>query len=329
MYLARVVALGAGIPKEAPSYTVNFLCGTGVQTIVSAAHAIQAGEADVALAGGAESMSRGPYWTSGPRWGARLREPRLVDSVAGALTDPFDGQPLGVTAERIAVRHGISRERQDAYAAESHRRAAAACSAGRFASEIVAVDTASRRGTTRVDRDERIRIDASTAELATLKPAFAREGTVTAGNASGLADGGAAVVLMSARAARRRGAPVLGRVVASASCGVDPRVMGLGPVPAVRKALERAGRSLADVGAIELSEAFAAQALAVIDALALDDAMVNPDGGVIALGHPVAATGTALVVKLLAQMQRDDRELGLVTLCVGGGHGIAMLVQRD
>ncbi|MGB2695563.1 MAG: beta-ketothiolase BktB [Dehalococcoidia bacterium] len=329
MYMARVVGMKAGIPQEVPAYTVNRLCGTGVQSIVSAAQAIQTGEADVALAGGAESMSRGPYWLPAARWGARMGETGVLDSVVGALTDPFDANHMGITAERLAERGSISRERQDAFAAESHRRAAAARAEGRFDEQIVPVEVKVKRETQLFDKDEHIREGIDPDAMAKLRPAFKPDGTVTAGNASGMNDAGAAVVLMSAQEARRRGAPVLARILAYASCGVDPKIMGIGPVPATRTVLERAGRSLDEIGVIELNEAFAAQALAVIDDLGLDEAKVNPNGGAIALGHPVAATGTAITAKLLAEMARGDHELGLATLCIGGGQGIALLLARD
>jgi len=328
MYMARVVGIKSGIPQETPAYTVNRLCGTGVQAIVSAAQTIQTGEAEIALAGGAESMSRGQYWMPGARWGARMGDAPLVDAVVGALTDPFDQDHMGITAERLAERGGISRERQDAFAAESHHRAAAARAGGRFKDQIVPVEVKVKKETISFDQDEHIRAEVDADAMAKLKPAFKGDGTVTAGNASGLNDAGAAVVLMSAKEAERRGAPVLGRILAYASCGVDPRIMGIGPVPATRTVLKRAGRSLDEVGVIELNEAFAAQALAVIDELGLDEQKVNPNGGAIALGHPVAATGAAITVKLLAEMERGDHELGLVTLCIGGGQGIAMLVGR-
>jgi acetyl-CoA C-acetyltransferase len=327
-YMARVVGMKAGVPKETPAFTVNRLCGTGVQALVSACQAIQTGDAEVTLAGGAESMSRGQYWMPGARWGARMGDAPLVDAVVGALTDPFDKDHMGITAERLAERGNIGRERQDAFAAESHRRAAAARAEGRFADQIVPVEVKAKRETVLFDADEHIRAEVDAAAMAKLKPAFRGDGTVTAGNASGLNDAGAAVVLMSAGEAERRGAPVLGRILAYASCGVDPRIMGIGPVPATRTVLERAGRSLDEVGVIELNEAFAAQALAVIDELGLDEAKVNPNGGAIALGHPVAATGAAITVKLLAEMERGDHELGLATLCIGGGQGIALLVGR-
>ena len=329
MYMARVVGMKAGVPKEVPAYTVNRLCGTGVQAIVSASQAIQTGEADVALAGGAESMSRGPYWMPSARWGARMGEAELVDPVMGGLTDPFHSILMGVTAENLAERGSISRERQDAFALESHRRAAAARAEGRFDDQIVPVSVQVKRETAEFTRDEHIREDASAESMAKLPPAFKKDGTVTAGNASGMNDAGAAVVLMSAEKARELGAPVRGRILAYASCGVDPAIMGIGPVPAVRKVLERSARKLEEVQVIELNEAFAAQALAVIDELGLDEEKINPNGGAIALGHPIGATGAAITTKILDEMERRDLELGLVTLCIGGGQGIALLLGRE
>jgi acetyl-CoA C-acetyltransferase len=328
-YMARVVGIKAGVPKEVPAYTVNRLCGTGVQAIVSAAQAIQTGEARVALAGGAESMSRGPYWLPAARWGARMGDAQVVDPVMGALTDPFESILMGVTAENLAERGDISRERQDAFAVRSHQLAARARAEGRFDDQIVAVPVKVKRDTVPFDKDEHIREDASLEGMAKLKPAFKPDGSVTAGNASGMNDAGAAVVLMSAERAAELGAPVQARILAYASCGVEPALMGIGPVPAVRKVLERSGRALQDVQVIELNEAFAAQALAVIDDLGLDEEIVNPNGGAIALGHPIAATGAAITAKLLAEMERRDLELGLVTLCIGGGQGIAMLLARE
>jgi acetyl-CoA C-acetyltransferase len=327
-YMARVVGMKAGVPKEVPAYTVNRLCGTGVQAIVSACQAIQTGEAAVALAGGAESMSRGPYWLPSARWGARMGEAEVVDPVMGALTDPFNSILMGVTAENLAERGSISRERQDEFAVESHRRAARARAEGRFDDQIVPVPVKVKRDTVEFTRDEHIREDASPESMAKLPPVFKRDGTVTAGNASGMNDAGAAVVLMSASKASELGAPVRARILAYASCGVDPAIMGIGPVPAVRKALDRAGRPLDEVQVIELNEAFAAQALAVIDDLGLDEEKVNPNGGAIALGHPIGATGSVLVAKILDEMDRRDLDLGLVTLCIGGGQGIALLLGR-
>jgi acetyl-CoA C-acetyltransferase len=330
MYMARVVGMKAGIPKETAAFTVNRLCGTGVQAIVSAAQAIQSGDVDVALAGGAESMSRGPYWMPDVRWGARMGETQMVDPVMGGLTDPFHDILMGVTAENLAERMGISREDQDAFAVESHRRASAAQEAGRFDEEIVPVAVRVKRDTVDFDKDEHIRHDATLEAMGRLPTVFKKDGgTVTAGNASGMNDAGAAVVLMSDARAKELGAPVRGRILAYASCGVDPEVMGIGPVPAVRKVLERSGRSLDEIGVIELNEAFAAQALAVIRELDLDPERVNPNGGAIALGHPIGATGAAITAKALSEMERGDHELGLVTLCIGGGQGIALLIGRE
>jgi acetyl-CoA C-acetyltransferase len=328
MYLARVVGMKAGIPKEVPAVTVNRLCGTGVQAIVSAAQTIAVGDADVVIAGGAESMSRGPYWVPDARWGARMGETKVLDPVVGGLTDPFNEIHMGVTAENLAESHSISREEQDEFSVESHRRAAAAQEQGLFDDEIVPVELKSKKGTEEFTKDEHVRADASLEALAKLKPVFKPDGTVTAGNASGMNDAGAAVVLMSADKAESLGAPVKARILSYAYCGVDPKVMGIGPVPAVRQALERAGKSLDDVDVIELNEAFAAQSLAVIKDLGLDREKVNPNGGAIALGHPIAATGAVITAKILHEMERRDHDIGLVTLCIGGGQGIAMLLAR-
>jgi acetyl-CoA C-acetyltransferase len=328
-YLARVVGINAGIPEVSPALTLNRLCGSGLQAIVSAAQMIQTGDAEVALAGGAESMSRGAYWIERARWGARMGEASLVDSVVGALTDPFNKIHMGVTAENLAKSHGISREAQDAFAVESHRRAVAAIEASRFESEIVPVEVKQRKETVEFKVDEHARSDVSLEGLAKLKPAFDAGGTVTAGNASGVNDAAAAVVVMSAERAEQMGAPVRGRILSHAVCGVAPETMGIGPVPAVHKALERAGKTLDQVDVVELNEAFAAQALAVLKDLDLDTARVNPNGGAIGLGHPVGATGAILVTKILSEMEREDHKLGLVSLCIGGGQGIAMLVERD
>jgi acetyl-CoA C-acetyltransferase len=329
MYMARVVGMKAGIPKETPAFTVNRLCGTGVQAIVSATQAIQSGDVEVALAGGAESMSRGPYWMPEVRWGSKMGPTKMVDPVMGGLTDPFHEILMGVTAENLAERMSITREEQDAFAVESHRRAAAAREAGRFDDEIVPVPVKVKRDTVDFTRDEHIREDASLETMAKLPAVFKKEGgTVTAGNASGMNDAGAAVVLMSAEKAAELGAPVRARILSYASCGVDPEIMGIGPVPAVRKVLDRAGVKLEDIGVIELNEAFSAQALAVMKDLDLDPAKVNPNCGAVALGHPIGATGAAITAKALSEMERGDHEYGLVTLCIGGGQGIAMLLGR-
>jgi len=328
-YMARVVGMKAGVPKEVPAYTVNRLCGTGVQAIVSAAQTIQTGEARVVLAGGAESMSRGPYWVPSARWGARMSDASMVDSVVGTLTDPFAHTHMGITAENLAKRGHISRERQDEYAVRSHQKAAHAREKGWFAEEIVPVPVTARREVIEFTVDEHIRPDATSESMARLRPAFDPDGTVTAGNASGVNDAGAALVLMSAERARELGAPVRARILAYGSCGVEPSIMGIGPVPAVKRVLERAGHSSDEIEVIELNEAFAAQTLAVIDDLGLDEEKVNPNGGAIALGHPIAATGAVITTKILSEMQRRDLHLGLVTLCIGGGQGIALLLARD
>jgi acetyl-CoA C-acetyltransferase len=329
MYMARVVGIKAGIPKEVPAVTVNRLCGTGVQSIVSGAQAIQTGDAEVVVAGGAESMSRGPYWMPSGRFGARMGEAEMLDPVVGGLTDPFSRIHMGVTAENLAESHSISREEQDEFALESHRRAADATESGRFEDEIVPVPVKAKKETVDFERDEHVRADASMESLAKLKPAFKPDGTVTAGNASGMNDAGAAVVLMHEKKAEELGAPVRARILSYAYCGVEPKTMGIGPVPATGKALERAGRSLDEVEVIELNEAFAAQSLAVIKDLGLDREKVNPNGGAIAMGHPIAATGSIITAKILSEMERQDHKLGLVTLCIGGGQGIALLVGRD
>ncbi len=329
MYMARVVGMKAGVPQETPAYTVNRLCGTGVQAIVSASQAILCGDADVALAGGAESMSRGPYWMPDARWGSKMGPAKMVDPVMGGLTDPFHEVLMGVTAENLAERHSISREDQDEFAVESHRRAHAAQQDGRFDDQIVGVPVKVKRETVDFARDEHIRPEATAESMAKLPTVFKSDGgTVTAGNASGMNDAGAAVVLMSEERAAELGAPVRGRILSWGVCGVDPAYMGIGPVPAVRRALEKAGRTLNEIGVIELNEAFAAQALAVMRELDLDPEKVNPNGGAIALGHPIGATGAAITAKILDEMERSDHELGMVTLCIGGGQGIALLIER-
>jgi acetyl-CoA C-acetyltransferase len=329
MYMARVVGIRAGVPKESPALTVNRLCGSGVQAIVSAAQTIQSGDAEIVLAGGAESMSRGAYWVQNARWGARMGDASMIDAVVGCLTDPFNEIHMGVTAENVAESHGVSRDAQDEFALESHRRAQAAIEAGLFDEEVVPIEVKARKGTVEFKVDEHVRRDATIETFAKLKPAFKTDGTVTAGNASGVNDAAAAVVVMSADRAQELGAPVRARILSYAICGVEPKTMGIGPVPAVRKALKRAGKTLDDVDVIELNEAFAAQSLAVCQDLELDLAKVNPNGGAIALGHPIAATGAIITTKILSEMERNDHKLGLVSLCIGGGQGIAMLLERD
>ena len=273
-------------------------------------------------------MSRGPYWMPAARFGARMGETKMVDPVVGGLTDPFDNVHMGTTAENLAESHSISRETQDEFALESHRRAEAAIAAGKFEDEIVPVEIKVKREKVPFAQDEHVRPGADIEGFAKLKPVFKADGTVTAGNASGMNDAGAAVVLMSEEKAAELGAPVRAKILSYAYCGVDPKIMGIGPVPAVKKAMDRAGRSLDEVGTIELNEAFAAQALAVMQDLELDPAKVNPNGGAIALGHPISATGAVITAKILSEMEREDHELGLVTLCIGGGQGIALLLGR-
>jgi len=328
MYLSRVAAVNGGLPVETPAFTVNRLCGSGLQAIVSAAQAIRLGDCDVAVAGGAESMSRGQYWLPGMRWGQRMQDGAVVDAMVGALTDPFDACHMGVTAENVAADYDVSRDEQDALAAESHRRAAAAAAAGYFAEQIVPVQVPGRKGAVTVDADEHIRPGVTTDDLARLKPAFAKDGTVTAGNASGVNDAAAAVLLADADYAERHAASPLGRLVAYAHAGVEPRVMGMGPVPAVRKVLDRSDVKLDDIDVFEVNEAFAAQALAVVGELGLPPERVNPNGSGISLGHPIGATGAILTVKALYELRRTGGRYALVTMCIGGGQGIAAIFER-
>ena len=330
MYMARVVGMKSGLPKETPAFTVNRLCGTGVQAIVSAAQAIQSGDVGVALAGGAESMSRGPYWMPNARWGARMGETKMVDPVMGGLTDPFHDILMGVTAENLAERHAISREDQDAFAVESHRRAYEAREAGRFDDEVVPVAVRVKRETVEFRRDEHIRENVDAEQMAKLPAVFKKEGgTVTAGNASGINDGAAALVVVAREVATRLGARPLGRLVASASAGVHPDVMGLGPIPAVRALLERTGLTADRLDAIELNEAFAAQVIPCLRELGLPEDRTNPNGGAIAIGHPIAASGARLAGTLLRQLEREGGRYGVATMCIGVGQGLATLFERE
>ncbi|MBX6367739.1 MAG: acetyl-CoA C-acyltransferase family protein [Rhodospirillales bacterium] len=327
-YLSRVAAIKAGIPAEVPALTLNRLCGSGAQAIVSAAQMIKLGECAVAVAGGAESMSRSPYVATGVRWGPRMGDTALTDALLAILNDPFGHGHMGVTAENVAERFGISRQAQDAFAVESHRRAARAIAEGRFKSQILPVELKTRKGVQVFDTDEHVRPDTTLESLAGLRPAFRKDGTVTPGNASGINDGAAAVVLMSAREAERRKLRPLARIVSWGHAGVAPEVMGLGPIPAVPKALERAGLKVDDLDVIESNEAFAAQACAVAKELRLPPEKTNPNGGAVALGHPVGATGAILTVKALYELQRIGGRYGLVTMCIGGGQGIALVIER-
>jgi len=328
MYLARVAAVNGGLPVTTPAFTVNRLCGSGLQAIVSAAQAIRLGDADAAVAGGAESMSRGQYWVPGLRWGQRMQDGVVIDAVVGALTDPFASCHMGVTAENVAAEYGISRADQDALAVQSHRRAAAAAQAGYFAEQITPVQAPARKGTVEVVADEHIRPDTSAESMARLRPAFADDGTVTAGNASGVNDAAAAVVLASSGYAASHGLQSLGRLVAYSHAGVEPRIMGIGPIPATRKVLDRTGLKVDEIDVFEVNEAFAAQALAVIRELGLPPERTNPNGSGISLGHPIGATGAILVVKALYELRRVGGRYALVTMCIGGGQGIAAIFER-
>jgi acetyl-CoA C-acetyltransferase len=328
MYLGRVAAVNGGLPVETPAFTVNRLCGSGLQAIVSAAQAIRLGDTDVAVAGGAESMSRGQYWLPAMRWGQRMGDGKVIDAVVGALTDPFDACHMGVTAETVADEFSVSRADQDALAAESHRRAAAAAQAGYFDEQIAPVQVPAKKGTITVAADEHIRPGVTVDDLAKLRPAFGAGGTVTAGNASGLNDAAAAVLLAGESFATERGLRPLGRLVAYSHAGVEPRIMGMGPVPAVRKVLDRASLKLDEIDVFEVNEAFAAQALAVVRELGLPLERTNPNGSGVSLGHPIGATGTILTVKALYELRRTGGRYALVTMCIGGGQGIAAIFER-
>ncbi|OGO54674.1 MAG: acetyl-CoA acetyltransferase [Chloroflexi bacterium RBG_16_69_14] len=328
-YIARAVSLGAGLPVEAPALAVNRLCGSGLQAIISAAGAIRIGDAQAVLAVGTENMSRYPYFSFGARWGSRLGDSELVDGLLVALSDPFTDSHMGTTAETVAGRWTVSREDQDAFALVSQQRAAAAIAAGRFADEIVPVSVPGKGGQARVvDADEHPRPGATAEALAALKPAFREGGSVTAGNSSGIADGAAAVIVATPARAAALGLQARARLVAHAVVGVPPEIMGIGPIPAVRKVLKRAGLTLDEIDLIELNEAFAAQAVACIRELGMDPERVNVNGGAIALGHPIGATGCIMTVKLIGEMERRGSRYGLVTACIGGGQGIAAIFER-
>ncbi|KGF30548.1 acetyl-CoA C-acyltransferase family protein [Oligella urethralis] len=328
-YLSRLASVNAGVTKDAPAMNVNRLCGSGLQAIVSAAQAIKLGDADVAIGGGIEVMSRGPYITPSLRWGARMGDNKVVDMMTGALTDPFEVIHMGVTAENVAKKYNITREEQDALAVESHRRARHAIENGYFKEQIVPITLKTRKGEVVFDTDEHARGDVTAEGLAKLRPVFVKEnGTVTAGNASGINDGAAAVVLMSEDAVKKHGAKPLARLVAYAHAGVDPEIMGIGPVPASEKVLKKAGLSVEDMDVIEANEAFAAQALAVSKSLGLDPAKVNPNGSGVGLGHPIGATGAIITTKALHELHRIGGKYALVTMCIGGGQGISAIFER-
>ena len=327
MYLSRVAAMQAGIPEGTPALNVNRLCGSGAQAIVSAAQALMLGDADFALAGGAENMSRSPYILPAARWGQKMGDTGASDMMLGALSCPFGTGHMGVTAENVAADYGISREDQDAFALESQRRAAAAIEAGHFKDQIVPVEIKSKRATVEFDTDEHPK--ATTIEaLSGLRAVFQKDGSVTAGNASGINDGAAAVVLAREEAATAAGLTPRARIIGYAVAGVPPRIMGIGPIPAVQKLCEKTGLTVADFDVIESNEAFAAQALAVSNELGLDPAKVNPNGGAISLGHPVGATGAILTVKAMYELERRGGKTALITMCIGGGQGIAIAIER-
>ncbi|MBC7803065.1 MAG: acetyl-CoA C-acyltransferase family protein [Candidatus Parcubacteria bacterium] len=329
MYMSRVAAIDAGLPVGTPCLTVNRLCGSGLQAIVSAAQHILLGDTDTVVAGGAESMSRAAYFLPTGRWGQRMGDGAVVDAMTGALHDPFGHGHMGITAENIAEKFGFTREEQDAFAVESHRRAANALDQGYFKDQIVPVELKTRKGVEQFTTDEHVRKGAKIEDMQKLKAVFKKDGTVTAGNASGLNDAAAAIVMMEAGAAKKAGAKPLARLVAYAHAGVEPQLMGLGPIPAVKRVFEKSGLKPADMDVIESNEAFAAQAMAVTKDLGLDPAKVNPNGGAVALGHPIGATGAILAVKAIHELHRTQKRYALVTMCIGGGQGIAAIFERQ
>jgi len=328
MYLSRVAALDAGLPVGTPCLTVNRLCGSGLQAIVSAAQHILLGDTDTVVGGGAESMSRAAYFLPAGRWGQRMGDAAVVDAMTAALHDPFGHGHMGVTAENVAAKYGFTREQQDAFSLESHRRAANALEKGYFKSQIVPVEVKTKKGVEQYALDEHVRPGAKIEDLQKLKTVFKKDGTVTAGNASGINDAGAAIVMMEAGAAAKKGLKPLARLVAYAHAGVEPQFMGLGPIPAVKRVFEKSGLKPADMDVIESNEAFAVQAMAVTKDLGLDPANVNPNGGAVALGHPIGATGAILTVKALYELERTQKRYALVTMCIGGGQGIAAIFER-
>ena len=328
LYLSRVAALNAGLPKETPAFNVNRLCGSGLQAIVSAAQAIMLGDCDVAVGAGCEVMSRGAYLMPAARFGARMGDTQMVDLMVGALHDPFHKIHMGITAENVAEQFGITRQMMDELAAESHRRAAAAIAAGYFKDQIVPVMIKSRKGEVAFDTDEHVKADTTAESLGKMRAAFKKDGLVTAGNASGINDAASAVVLAAGDAVKAQNLKPLARLVGYAHAGVEPTIMGIGPVPASRKALARCGLTVADMDVIESNEAFAAQACAVVKELGLDPAKVNPNGSGISLGHPIGATGVIITTKAIFELHRTGGRYALVTMCIGGGQGIAAIFER-
>jgi len=330
MYMGRVIAVESGLPIETPGYTLNRLCGSGLEAIINASNYILLGEADATVGGGTECMSRGNYWLPTMRWGQRMWDGQVIDAVVAALSDPFEGTHMGVTAENVAEKWGISREDQDALAVESHRRAAAATEKGYFKDQIVPIELKTRKGTVIFDKDEHIRPDASIEGMAKLKPVFKKDGSgsVTAGNASGVNDGAAALVLMERSVAEQKGLKPLARLVAYSHAAVDPKYMGIGPTPAIQKLLAKTGKSIQDIDVFEINEAFASPMLAVARDLGLPMDKVNPNGSGISLGHPVGATGAIISVKLIHELQRTSGRYGIAAMCIGGGQGIAAMFER-
>jgi acetyl-CoA C-acetyltransferase len=328
MYLSRVAAIEGGLDKSTPALTLNRLCGSGLQAIVTAAQSIMLGDADVAIGGGAESMSKAPYILPAARWGARMGDMKGIDMMVGALHDPFHVIHMGVTAENVAKEFNVSREDQDALAVESHKRAANAIANGYFKEQILPIEVKTRKGVVMFDTDEHVRGDATVEGMAKLKTVFQKDGTVTAGNASGLNDGAGAVLLMERGAAEKAGKKPMARLVAYANTGVEPTIMGIGPVSATKKALAKAGLKIEDMDVVEANEAFAAQACAVTKELGMDPAKVNPNGSGISIGHPIGATGAIITVKALYELQRIQGRYALVTMCIGGGQGIAAIFER-
>lgn len=328
MYMSRVAALKGGLPEETPAVTVNRLCGSGLQAIISGAQMVLLGDADAVVAGGAESMSRVPYWIPNARWGARMGDSQMVDAMIGALTCPMNDTHMGITAENVAEQWDVTRDQQDELAALSHNRAQNAIENNYFDSQILPVELKTRKGVTVFDKDEHVRYDAKAEDMAKLRTVFKKDGTVTAGNASGLNDAAAAIVMMDAQAAAAKGLKPMAKLKGYSFAGVDPKVMGIGPVPAVRKLLDKAGLSVSDIDTWEVNEAFAAQALAVAKDLELPLEKVNPNGSGISLGHPIGATGAVISVKALYELERIGGKYAVVTMCIGGGQGIAALFER-
>ena len=328
MYMSRVAAIDAGLAVGTPCLTVNRLCGSGLQAIVSAAQHILLGDTDTVIGGGAESMSRAAYFLPTGRWGQRMGDGAVLDAMTGALHDPFGHGHMGITAENIAAKFGFTREQQDEFALESHKRAANALDRGYFKDQIVPIEIKSRKGTETYALDEHVRKGAKIEDFQKLKAVFKKDGTVTAGNASGLNDAAAAIVMMESGAAKKAGVKPMARLVGYAHAGVEPQLMGLGPIPAVRRVFEKTGLKPADMDVVESNEAFAAQAMAVTKDLGLNPAKVNPNGGAVALGHPIGATGAILAVKALYELERTQTRHALVTMCIGGGQGIAAIFER-